>query len=220
VNVTVLGTLPDQNIAGPHSVEADGTIALGPAYGTIKVAGLTLDEAGEAIKKQLKGVLTAPEVSVSLAESAGHQDIAGEHLIGPDGTVNLGSYGIVYVAGMTIPEVRQAIEKHLEQFLDKPRISVDIFAYNSKFYFIVSEREGMDNVVRVPCTGHERVLDALSHDPNLRLSTTGWVWIARTKSDQEKPTILPVDWRALLRGESNQTNYWIEPGDRVFVQEK
>ena len=137
----VLGTLPDRNIAGPYPVEPDGTIALGPGYGMIDVSGLTITEARDAIKKQLEDVLTAPEVSVSLSESAGQQQIEGEHLIGPDGTVILGSYGSVYVAGMTIPEVRKAIEEHLAQFLDKPRISVDVHAYNSKFYYIVSERK-------------------------------------------------------------------------------
>ncbi len=45
LEVSVLGTLPDQNIAGPHSVEADGTIMLGPAYGAIKVSGLWISEA-------------------------------------------------------------------------------------------------------------------------------------------------------------------------------
>ena len=68
LEIFVLGTLPDQNIAGPYPVEADGTIMLGPAYGAIKVSGMTLAEAREAVRKQLEGVLTAPEVSVSLGE--------------------------------------------------------------------------------------------------------------------------------------------------------
>ena len=88
----VLGTLPDRNIAGPYPVEPDGTIALGPGYGMIDVSGLTITEAHDAIKKQLEDVLTAPEVSVAFP-NAGQQQIEGEHLIGPDGTVILGSYG-------------------------------------------------------------------------------------------------------------------------------
>ncbi|HVU88635.1 MAG TPA: hypothetical protein VHD36_15045, partial [Pirellulales bacterium] len=41
LEIFVLGTLPDQNIAGPFPVEADGTVMLGPAYGAIKVSGMT-----------------------------------------------------------------------------------------------------------------------------------------------------------------------------------
>ena len=38
------------------------------------------------IVEHLKNILTAPEVSVSLGQTAGQQQIAGEHLVGPDGT--------------------------------------------------------------------------------------------------------------------------------------
>ncbi len=93
LHIEVLGTLPDQPIAGPYSVESDGTIALGATYGTVSVSGKTLAEAKGAIVTQLESILTAPEVSISLVEAVGVQQIKGEHLIGPDGTVNLGSYG-------------------------------------------------------------------------------------------------------------------------------
>ena len=157
------GDLPDQNIAGSYPVEADGTITLGPAYGSIKVSDLTLSEAKDAIVEHLKNILTAPEVSVSLAESAGQQQIEGEHLVGPDGTVNLGTYGSVFVAGMTLSEAREAVEKHLTEFLDEPEVSVDVFAYNSKFYYVVTEGAGLgDQIQRVPITGNETVLDAIT----------------------------------------------------------
>ena len=49
-------------------------------------------------------MLREPEVSVTISETSGLQVISGEHLVGPDGMVNLGTYGTVYVAGMTIEE--------------------------------------------------------------------------------------------------------------------
>jgi len=133
----------------------------------------------------------------------------------------LGSYGAVYVAGMTVPEVRKAVESHLEKYLDKPEISVDIFAYNSKHYYVATEREGADLIQRFPCTGNERVLDALTEVGGLQLSPTALVWVSRLAEDGHgEPKILPVDWRAIFRGQSNATNYWLEPGDRIFVKEK
>jgi protein involved in polysaccharide export with SLBB domain/beta-lactamase regulating signal transducer with metallopeptidase domain len=218
LEIFVLGTLPDQNIAGPYPVEADGTIMLGPAYGAIKVSGLSPAEVRDAIKNQLKGILTAPEVSVSLFESVGQQQISGEHLVGPDGTVNLGTYGFVRVGGLEITQARQAIESHLKDYLDEPKVSVDVYAYNSKVYFVVVEEDGATVVHRIPCTGRERVLDALSQVPAAKLTKTGWVWVSRTLADSNEAQILPVDWRAIFRGESNATNYWIEAGDRIFVQ--
>ncbi len=180
LEIFVLGTLPDQSIAGPYPVEADGTIMLGPAYGAIKVSGLTLAEARDAVRTQLEGVLTAPEVSVSLSESAGQQQIEGEHLVGPDGTVNLGTYGSVYIAGMTISEARTAIEEHLKEFLDEPEVSVDVFAYNSKFYYVVTEGAGLgDQIQRVPITGNETVLDAITQVGGLSRISSKTIWVAR-----------------------------------------
>ena len=180
LQIFVLGTLPDQNIAGPYPVEADGTITLGPAYGSIKVSDLTLSDAKDAIVEHLKNILTAPEVSVSLAESAGQQQIEGEHLVGPDGTVNLGTYGSVYVAGMTLSEARETLEKHLTEFLDEPEVSVDVFAYNSKFYYVVTEGAGLgDQIQRVPITGNETVLDAITQIGGLAHVSSKTIWIAR-----------------------------------------
>ncbi|MGD9127974.1 MAG: polysaccharide biosynthesis/export family protein, partial [Planctomycetia bacterium] len=55
--VNVAGTLPDQPIQDVYLVEPDGTIALGPAYGRVKVQGLTLQKIEAAIQKKLKTIL-------------------------------------------------------------------------------------------------------------------------------------------------------------------
>jgi len=218
LKIIVVGTLGDQPISGPYSVEADGTVSLGFSYGSVKVGGLTLDEARTAIRKQLEINLALPEVYVTLAESAGKQQIAGEHIVGPDGRVNIGTYGSVFVSGLTIAEARAAIEKHLEKVLEQPEVSVDIRHYNSKVYYIVTENgaNGEGQIIRITCTGSETVMDALAQIDGLKLSPGDWVYVARPtpKSNQ----ILPVDWQAIFRGESSATNYWLQPGDRVFVR--
>jgi polysaccharide export outer membrane protein len=222
LEIFVQGTLPDQNIAGPYPVEADGTIMLGPAYGAIKVSDLTLAEAREAIREHLEGILTAPEVAVSLGASAGQQQIQGEHLVGPDGTVNLGTYGSVYVAGMTLTEAREALEKHLTEFLDEPEVSVDVFAYNSKFYYVVTEGANLgDQLQRVPITGNETVLDAITQIGGLARISSKTIWIARPAPADGSgcAQVLPVNWRAIVDAADTSTNWQILPGDRVFVAE-
>jgi polysaccharide export outer membrane protein len=222
LQVFVLGTLPDQPITGNYPVEADGTIMLGPAYGSVKVTGLTLAEAREAVTEHLKNTLTAPEVSVSLAESAGKQQISGEHLVGPDGTVNLGVYGSVYVAGMTLGEAREAIEAALSEFLDEPEVAVDVFAYNSKVYYVVTEGAGMgDQLQRVPITGNETVLDAISAINGLSRVSSKTIWVARPAPPDGSccAQILPVNWRAIVDAADTSTNWQLLPGDRVFVAE-
>ncbi len=93
LQVEVEGTKLEQPIRGLYLVEPGGMLNLGPGYGKVRVGGLSLEEAAAAVSKQLKRTLSNPQVSVTLNESGGQQQIAGEHLIAPDGTVNLGTYG-------------------------------------------------------------------------------------------------------------------------------
>ena len=175
----------------------------------------------DAIRRHLNNVLQASEVSVTLLQPSGQQQIAGEHLVGPDGTVNLGIYGAVYVAGMTVEQARYAIEQQLSDDFSEPKVSVDVFAYNSKVYYIITEGAGFgDQLVRVPVTGNETVLDAIANIGGIsRLSGTN-IWISRpTPNCNGCDQILPVDWDAITRGANTCTNYQILPGDRVFLAE-
>src|SRR5207249_5086606 len=90
------------------------------------------------------------------------QQVRGEHLVRPDGTVGLGTYGSVYVTGMTIAEAKAAVERHLARFLFRPEVSVDVSGFNSRVYFIIFDLPGSgQQIYRLPHTGNETVLDAL-----------------------------------------------------------
>jgi len=66
-------------------------------YAPLKVDGMTMPEVHDAIKKRLELTANQADVSISLVKIAAQQTIAGEHLVGPDGTVNLGAYGLIIV---------------------------------------------------------------------------------------------------------------------------
>lgn len=99
------------------------------------------------------------------------QPIDGPHLVRPDGTISLGVYGTVFVAGLTLEEVRDAVAARLKAFRDlvrsmsdkeKPRdekgepielkdlpierlkleLTVDVVAYNSKLYYVITDGGG------------------------------------------------------------------------------
>lgn len=225
LQIIVEGTPPEQPIVGLYRVEVNGTVNLGPLYGSVNVAGLTTEGASEAIREYLTAMAPAPlaevQVSVTLAESAGQQQIAGEHLVTLDGTVNLGTYGSVYVAGLTLREARAEIERHLGEFLQDPEVSVDVFSYNSKVYYLITEGAGFgEQVNRLPITGNETVLDALSMINGLSRVSSKTIWIARPAPDGTGCyQILPVNWHDITRGASPATNYQILPGDRIFIAE-
>ena len=96
LQIVASGTIPEEPIAGTFQVEPNGTVNLGPSYGYVKVSGLSMQESADAIKRHLvRKELVAPEVSVSLLQASGQQLIVGEHLVGPDGYVNLGKFGSI-----------------------------------------------------------------------------------------------------------------------------
>ncbi|HEY7159171.1 MAG TPA: polysaccharide biosynthesis/export family protein, partial [Gemmataceae bacterium] len=214
-------TLPDLPIRGAYGIEPDGNVNLGLAYGTVRVAGMTIEEAQEAIQKHLLKTLKETRVQVSLAQSRGLQQIQGDHLVRMDGTIGLGVYGSVYVTGMTLEQARLAIEMHLSQSLLEPEISLDVYAYNSKWYYVVLDRAGYgQTIVRLPITGRDTVLDAVSQMfGTFYMSSGKRIWLSRPNGkDPSKMQIFPVDWPALTQGGSPATNYQLLPGDRLFVQ--
>lgn len=222
LQIVSTGTLVGQPISGIYPVDSSGAVDLGPAYGKVRVDGMSLDEAAEAIESQLRRILKQPQVAVSLAQSAGQQQVEGEHLIAQDGRLTLGTYGSVYVAGMTLDEARAAIQQHLSRFLDDPVVSVEVEAYNSKVYYIVIQGAGFgDSVSRVPITGNETVLDALAQVNGLsRLSNKHKIWIARpTPSQAGCEQILNVKWDDITKRGETATNFQILPGDRLFVSQ-
>ncbi|HEY7426752.1 MAG TPA: polysaccharide biosynthesis/export family protein [Gemmataceae bacterium] len=214
-------TLPDLPISGAFGIEPDGRVNLGIAYGTVRVAGMTIEEAQEAIQAHLLKTLTQTRVQVSLAQSRGLQQILGDHLVRMDGTIGLGVYGSVYVTGMTMEQARRAIEAHLGQTLLEPEISLDVYAYNSKWYYIVMDRAGFgQTVVRLPITGRDTVLDAVSQMfGTLAMSSDKHMWLARPNgADPKNMQLFPINWPALTQGGSPATNYQLMPGDRLFVK--
>jgi polysaccharide export outer membrane protein len=221
LRINVEGALVDRPIEGEYPVGSGGQVDLGPPYGLVRVAGLTIDQATTAIEEHLRQILQAPLVSVSLSQPAAQQQIIGEHIVGPDGTLNLGSYGSVYVSGMTLEEARAAIEEHLGEFLEAPKVSVDVFAYNSKVYYVITPGAGQgDGVQRVPITGNETVLDAVAQIAGLQAASSKRMWVARPAPDHLcYDQVLPVDWDAIVEEGDTTTNYQLLPGDRLYIAE-
>lgn len=220
VSVNVIGTLSDQPIAGAYVVQPGGIINLGYQYGAVRVAGLTVDQVKDNVQQILNQHIRDSIVSVSLVEMSGRQQIAGQHLVGPDGTVTLGSYGSVSVVGQTLMQAKQSLERYLSQFLENPELSVDVFAYNSKVYYVITEGAGSgDSVTRFPITGNETVLDAISNVSGLQSVSSKRIWIARPTPGADGVQVLPVDWQAVVATGATSTNYQLLPGDRVIIGE-
>jgi polysaccharide biosynthesis/export protein len=158
-----------------------------------------------------------------------NQPIFGQHLVRPDGTVELGVYGSVPIAGRTIAEARdevvKAIRSRLRAEITAKDISdylkVDILSYNSSVYYVITDGAGLgQQVYRFPVTGHETVLDAIANVNGLPVvASPRRIWVARKNPGDFGPeSKLQVDWKGISEFGAANTNWQLMPGDRVFVQ--
>ena len=160
------------------------------------------------------------------------QAVSGPFQIRVDGTVGLGFYGSVPVAGLTLDQVAEAVRQHMlksktliDLGLDKKPESlvviVDVLAYNSKKYYVITDGGGYgEQVYPFPITGSETVLDALANTYGLpAVASKRNIWVARRSPHADHPwQILPVDWIGITQHGIEQTNYQIMPGDRIYVK--
>ncbi|TWT49935.1 Polysaccharide biosynthesis/export protein [Thalassoglobus neptunius] len=211
-----------KDINGNFLIDFEGNVDLGPFYGTVKIAGLSKEDAKQLIKDHLvaSNDLAEPKVSLQLIDINAKQPVGGEHLIRPDGTVSLGSYGSVYVSGMTVDEIRHVVEEFLKPHLNQPQVNVDVLAYNSKSYYVITDGGGYgEQVIRLPATGNETVLDAVAQIEGLSQVSSKNIWVARpAPAGMGVAQILPVNWREIAAEGVTATNYQLMPGDRIYIQ--
>ena len=153
-----------------------------------------------------------------------NQPVSGQFLVRPDGTVGLGLWGSVSVTGLTPDQAADAVRKHLARFdsTEMPaanlKVSVDMFAYTSKKYYVITDGTGDgEQVFAFPATGNETVLDAISQVNGLAdVAGKKSIRIAR-KTASGPWQSLPVDWSAITKRGLTSTNYQLMPSDRLYV---
>jgi protein involved in polysaccharide export with SLBB domain len=159
LEIKVMGTQPQYPIGyrdengpnGPFVVRPDGIVSLGAPYGKLRVSGLTVAEAEAEITRFLRRTLKNPRVTVQLISDATlklpreyrfsmtppMQPLDLAYLVAPDGTINLGAYGMVSVLGKTVPEAHAAIQERLAQYFDSPQITVEVVGYHGNRYYVI-----------------------------------------------------------------------------------
>lgn len=141
--------------------------------------------------------------------------VNGEHLVSPDGAINLGErFGMIPAAGLTPQEIQQKVQQCLAAEAKDYDVTISVAEQNSKVYYIIVQFEGSgDTVMRMPLvTGEEDVSHALQHVKEADLQGKQ-IWIARpTPSGGD--TILPVNGDSAQHG---WTMHRLQPGDRIFI---
>lgn len=186
-------------------------------------------------------VIEPPDlIAVEVLEALPGRPILGERLVGADGYINLGFYGNVHVAGLTLDDAKEKIILHLRQYLNDSALGlvewedqekgkvreipptqsnsvfVDLISNNSKYFYVLGDVAAPG---RFPVTGNETVLDALGFaggltptaaPQNIRL-------VRPAPPGSAVDQVLPVNKAAIENVGDTTTNYQLMPGDRVLV---
>jgi polysaccharide export outer membrane protein len=179
------------------------------------------------------GVADKPKGKRAVVRDLPVQPVRNEFQVHPDGTVYLGIWGSVPVAGLTKEQAAEAVRQKIasKEVLTLPGtrgikpetiyVVLDVTAYASKVYYVITDGGGAgEQVVARPIVGSETVADAIAAIGGLPpVASRRDVWVARRAPGPGMPEqILPVDWVGLTQYGIAATNYQVMPGDRIYVK--
>ncbi len=142
--------------------------------------------------------------------------LPGDQPILPDGTINLGRYGRLVVAGHTVEEIEGMVRGLVEaQTKDAGPISVRVVTRVSKVYYVLGEVNAPGSFV---LSGRETVLDGILTAGGLteRASRRTIILTRPTRPDGCR-VVLPVCYYDIVQVGDTATNYQLAPGDRIYV---
>jgi protein involved in polysaccharide export with SLBB domain len=187
------------------------------------------------LDKRVSGPYTVEPGDVLLVQPADLDSpvrLPGDQPVLPDGTISLGRYGKLLVAGKTVEEIETAARAQIEAYLkanpdalakgppDTPvRSPGPIVARPinrvSKVYYVLGEVNAPGSFV---LQGRETVLDAILAAGGLtdRASRKNII-LSRPTAPAGCRVVLPICYNEIVQLGDTATNYQVAAGDRIYV---
>jgi protein involved in polysaccharide export with SLBB domain len=134
----------------------------------------------------------------------------------PDGSIHLGRYGRLVVAGKTPAEIEAEVQALVAAHGgDIGLITVRLVTRQSKVYYVLGD---VNAPGAFPLCGRETVLDGILTAGGLteRASRRG-ILLSRPTHPDECRIVLPVCYPEIVQLGDTSTNYQLRPGDRIYV---
>jgi protein involved in polysaccharide export with SLBB domain len=175
-------------------------------------------EIGRELDKRPAPPFIVEPGDVLLAQPAGLGSsirLPGDQPVLPDGTIKLGRYGPLLVAGKTVEQIEVEVNERVAPKNADDRIVVRLVSRESKVYYVLGE-------VNAPgafqLKGRETVLDAIVTAGGLNSNASRRnIILVRPTPPPSCRVVLPVQYNAIVQLGDTTTNYQIKAGDRVYV---
>lgn len=144
-------------------------------------------------------------------------------VVQPDGNLDLGFAGDVYVAGLTLVQIEMKLAQHLDAYANNrgqrtsQPVEVSVRLVNgsqSKNYYVLGT---VSNQGKFPITGNENVLDGILAAGLRSNSLPEKAYLVRPHPHGGADQILKIDWCGIKERGDTTTNYQLFPGDRIVV---
>jgi len=212
--ILVLSTVPGcQSIGKKH--EANRI----PQYGVIDP-----NQPRELLKAPLPPYVIEPPDELEIAIKPPLPDgTPSTFIVQPDGFIDLGFAGDVFVAGVTLAEAEERVALHLASLpkrdggsnsKEKYEVSVRLANNQSKFYYVLG---AVGNQGRFKLNGGDTVLDAILLAGLRGNSLPEKAYLTRPHRVGGQDCIYKIDWFGIRDRGDTLTNYQIQPGDRIIV---
>ena len=130
----------------------------------------------------------------------------------PDGMISVPLLDDVQAAGLTPMQLAAILREKLKKYVADPRVTVVVTQMNSQRIYVMGE---VLHTGAMPLVPGMTVLQALTTSGFTQFANTKAIYVLRSeKGKQEK---IPVNYKALLRGESPEQNILLKPGDTIVV---
>jgi polysaccharide export outer membrane protein len=129
-----------------------------------------------------------------------------------DGMISLPLLNDVQAAGLTPMQLAASITDKLKKFVSDPRVTIIVTQMNSQRVYVTGEvmHSGAMNL-----TPDMTVLQALATAGFSQFANTKGIYVLRNENGTQKR--FPVNYKKLIKGEGNDQNIALKPGDTIVV---
>jgi polysaccharide export outer membrane protein len=201
----------------PVGLRAQQNVSAGPASTSPAQTATTGNSPGHepALQQRYPRYKVGPDDSLAITFPLSPEFDQPTVLVQPDGYINLSGAASIYVQGMTVPEIVEALKKAYAGTLHDPIINVDLADFQ-KPYFMASGQVGKPGQydLRHDTTVSEGIAIAGGLAPTAKSEvflfhrvSTNWVEVKK------------LNLKDVLNGKKANEDAYLAPGDSIFVPE-
>lgn len=164
------------------------------------------------------GIEPPPEYRIGVGDVLGvvfwrERELSGEVAVRPDGRITLPLINEMYVAGLTLPELRAKVAEEAKRFVTDPTASVIVRQINSRNVFITGQ---VAKPGAYPIYGPTRVLQLIASAGGLReFADKSNIVIIRYVDGQQTSHLF--NYKDVVKQRNLGQNIELKPGDTVVV---